>query len=146
MKEDRRARPGLKARRDPKGLLGRGQDDVYWAGSQPDHKLEVTLNGRGDVFVRYLTEDALVGDERADFTTVATYRRDDAFELATRRGEADGMVSKTLPNHGVAVWSSSRPTSVYLAYPGSGLLIEVYDPSARRAERLVVSGDIVPVR
>ena len=37
------------------------------------------------------------------------------------------------------------PTSVYVAYPGSKVQIEVFDPDPARALRLVTSGHIQPV-
>ena len=46
---------------------------------------------------------------------------------------------------GIAFYSKSAPTSVYVAYPGSNVQIEVYDPSAAQAAQLVTSGKIVPV-
>src|SRR6185437_2379152 len=52
---------------------------------------------------------------------------------------------KGVPNGGIAVYSSSQPTNVYVAYPGSNLQIEVFDPSAERAQRLVTSGQVEPV-
>ena len=44
------------------------------------------------------------------------------------------------------IGSRTRPTSVYLAYPGSRVQVEVFDPSAREARRLVASGQVQPVR
>jgi hypothetical protein len=46
----------------------------------------------------------------------------------------------------VAVVDSAHPTSVYLAFSGSDYEIEVFDASAARARRVVVSGGIVPLR
>ena len=46
---------------------------------------------------------------------------------------------------GVAFYSRKAPTSVYLAYPGSDVQVEVYDPWAPGARRLVRSGAVAPV-
>jgi hypothetical protein len=43
---------------------------------------------------------------------------------------------------GVAFYSPSAPTSVYLAYPGTDVQIEVFDPSADQARVLVESGAV----
>ncbi len=120
---------------------------VYWAGMLPGRKLELTENSRGDVFVRYLSAGAPLGDRRPEFTTVATYPlRVGAYDVATGAAKKKGMVSKKARGGGIAVWSRKRPTSVYLAYPTSNQLVEVYDPSAQRAQRLALSGEVKPVR
>ena len=120
---------------------------VYWAGMLPGRKLELTESRGGDVFVRYLAPHAALGDRRPQFTTVATYPlRVDAYEVATGVAKKKGMVSKKFRGSGIAVWSRQRPTSVYLAYPTSNLLVEVYDPSAPQAQRLALSGEVAPVR
>ena len=96
---------------------------VYWAGSMSGRTLELTTTGSG-TFVRYLPQSASVGDsERA--ITVATY---------------------PLQNGGVVVWNVTRPTSVYLAYPGVPQLVEVYAPDPDQARTLAFSGRIRPVR
>ena len=45
-----------------------------------------------------------------------------------------------------AVTNSRLPQIVYLAYPRSDYLIEVYDRAAQRARSLVTSGQVGPVR
>jgi len=120
---------------------------VYWAGTLPGRKLELTENRRGDVFVRYLPAGTPLGDRRPEFTTVATYPlKVGAYDVATGATKKKGMVSKKARGGGIAVWSRQRPTSVYLAYPTSNLLVEVYDPSDKRAQRLALSGEVKPVR
>jgi hypothetical protein len=47
---------------------------------------------------------------------------------------------------GFAFADEKRPTSVYLAFPDLDLQIEVYDPKPGRAQQLVASGQIAPVR
>src|SRR5436309_890777 len=56
---------------------------VYWAGRIPRRKVELTQTASGNVFLRYLTVSARVGDPRPDFLTVGTYPLKDAF-TATR--------------------------------------------------------------
>ena len=43
-----------------------------------------------------------------------------------------------IPGGGVAFQYKNRPTSVYLAYPGSDYQVEVYDPHAGRAGKLLL--------
>src|SRR5215204_6333625 len=102
--------------------------DVYGvlapAGTHP----EVTRGSNGEVWVRYLSPDAKLGDSRADYLTVGTYPRTDAVAAAKAAAEGDRQRSSELPDGGVMLWSVERPESVYAASPGSDLLLEVYSP------------------
>ncbi|HUP99964.1 MAG TPA: hypothetical protein VM093_05830, partial [Aeromicrobium sp.] len=44
---------------------------LYWAGSRPDTKLEVTVTTKNGVFIRYLPQSAHVGAKQK-YLTVAT--------------------------------------------------------------------------
>lgn len=118
---------------------------VYWAGELPGTELELTRTSRNKVFVRYLSGDAAAGDPRPAFATISTYPYDRAYEITAKSGKGKGMVSRNAPDGGIAVWRKSRPTSVYLAYPGSDRLIEAFDPDAKRARTLVLSGRVSPI-
>ena len=54
-------------------------------------------------------------------------------------------VAIALPHGGLAVYDVERPTSVYVAYRRATQQVEVYDPSAREALRLVKTGFVRPV-
>jgi hypothetical protein len=117
---------------------------VYWAGEHPDAIYELTQMADGRVYVRYLTAGAAIGDGRPDFLTVATYPADDALdELREASVERDAIL-EAAPHGGLVVIDETRPTSVYLAYPGSDYQIEVYDPSPERALDLALSGRVKP--
>lgn len=119
---------------------------VYWAGQQEGRSLELTRTTDGRVYVRYLPKDVKPGDRRARFLTVGTYPRATAFAELQRAAKAKGAVSVSLPNRGLMVFSESRPTSVYVGYPGHRYQIEVFHPSGDRARSLVLSGQVKPVR
>jgi hypothetical protein len=119
---------------------------VYWAGLRPHTRLELTRTQEGRVFVRYLPENAPVGDRRPRYTTVGTYPLRDAYAVAVREAQKPAMVKANAPVGGIAVWSKRRATSVYLAYPGADALVEVFDPVVGRAPRLALSGGVGPVR
>jgi hypothetical protein len=119
---------------------------LYWAGAVPGRRLELTKNARGHLFVRYLPADARVGDDRPAFTTVGTYPQEDAYQAAERSARRRGSTRRDAPGGGIAVWTRDSPTSVYLAYPGSDVLVEIYDPDPERARELVLSGEVGPVR
>ncbi len=115
---------------------------VYWAGEISGTKLELTETSRGYVYVRYLPDLAPIGDDKPNYTTVATYPQRGAFAAARRAARRRGNVSRDVPGGGVAVWSRSRPRSVYLAFPEANYLIEVFHPRATEARELALSGQI----
>jgi len=120
--------------------------DVYGIATPAGAKLEVTRGSRGEVWVRYLTGGATVGDKRADFLTIGTYRRGDAFTAAQSAAKGGDQRSADLPGGGIMLWSLERPTSVYVAKPGSDLLVEIYSPDAEQAKALARSGAVAPLR
>lgn len=118
---------------------------VYWAGRQPGSKqLELTRQGKGRITVRY---PARPGADPAQGTlTVGTYRLDDALAAIRRAGRSDTARLYKLQGGGLAVYETSKPTNVYLAYPKQPYQVEVYDPQPGRALRLVRRGRVEPVR
>jgi len=120
-------------------------EPVYWAGEQDGTELELSQPEEGRNYVRYLTDGAEAGDERAEFLTVGTYAQPDAVRALRRQAEEANGVLGTAPGEGVVYFNRDQPTSVYLAYPGVDVQIEVFDPSFTRALQLVNSGQIVPV-
>jgi hypothetical protein len=119
---------------------------IYWAGRQDGAELEVTeTNGGENVFVRYLTDGAEAGAESSEFLTVGTYAFPEAVNALEEKADEPGGVLASAPGDATVFFNRKRPQSIYLAYPGLDLQIEVYDPDARRALELVSSGQIVPV-
>lgn len=117
---------------------------VYWAGPIPARKLELTTTRTG-TFVRYLPLSASVGGSRRAIT-VATYPLRNAFATAATRSKSPQMTSRQTAGGGLVVWSRTRPTSLYVAFPGVPHLVEVYAPDADQARTLALSGRIRPVR
>ena len=56
-----------------------------------------------------------------------------------------GGVQRSAPGGGVVYFNRDVPNSVYLAYPGQEVEIEIFDPDPARAKELATSGAIVPV-
>lgn len=79
----------------------------------PVASLELTEADDRQVYVRYLTPDAVVGDGRPAFATVGTYPFDGAYAEVRKRAGAKGMDSRPAPGGGLATWSTERPTSIY---------------------------------
>jgi hypothetical protein len=118
--------------------------DVYWAGERPPSQIEVTEEPDGNVYLRYLPPDAEAGDSRSGFLTVGTYPIVDPVG-ALRDVAAKEGTSLERSGDAFVLASSSSEGSAYLAYPGSELQIEVYDPGPGQALELVRAGAIRPV-
>jgi hypothetical protein len=119
---------------------------VYWAGEQQGTEVELSEPESGRSYIRYLTDGAEPGDERADFLTVGTYAQEDPIAALREQGKEPGGVIAKAPGEAIVYFNRTQPSSVYLAYPGVEAQIEVYDPNFTRALQLVNSGQIVPVR
>jgi hypothetical protein len=120
------------------------EHDVYWLGPRRSYSYELTETADKSVYVRYLPPGVLPGDPRA-FTVVATYRDRRPLRRLRMLARNRGRIT-SVRGGGRAVISRAKPTSVYLSYPGTDLVIEVFDPSPARARRLAISGRVVPVR
>ena len=118
---------------------------VYWLGEQSGHTYELTQLQNGRIFVRYLPHGVPIGSQKAIFTIVGTYPVPNAFNVQKKLAKKSGELSFAAPHDGLAVFSTTRPTNIYLAYPGSNLQIEVFDPSPQRARNLIITGRVVPV-
>ena len=118
---------------------------VYWVGPRQNRTYELTRTSSGRIFIRYLPPDAELGNRSANYTIVGTYPVENALEVLQELSKQPGEKSAPAPGGGLAVYSTSSPGNVYVAYPGSDVQIEVFDPSAKRALRLVTSGRIAPV-
>ncbi|MGZ4200654.1 MAG: hypothetical protein ACXVRH_01195 [Thermoleophilaceae bacterium] len=120
---------------------------LYWAGARAGFTYELTQASTGNVWVRYLPQGVQLGDPRANFLTVGTYPKANAFQSVTAASKRKGAVSFSVPGGagGLAVQYSDRPNSVYLAFPGKNLLIEVYNPSSSAARTAVKAGQILPL-
>lgn len=130
---------------DLKNLQSSLRHPIYWVGAKSNYTYELTKTNGGNVYVRYLPSGVRVGDSRPDFLTVGTYPQTNAYQNIQTAAKRKGAHESKLPGGGLAVQNASRPTSVYVAYPNSSLLIEVFDPSAKVARSVVRSGQVVPL-
>lgn len=118
---------------------------IYWAGKRAGTGLELSQPDENRTYVRYLTGGAEAGDKRADFLTVGTYRQPNAVANLHRQAKRSGGTIAQAPGNATAYYDRENSQSVYLAYPGAPVEVEVFDPSFKRALRLVESGQIVAV-
>lgn len=126
-------------------LAGSLGHPVYWAGARPAARMELTEEVDGSIYLRYLTGDAELGDPRAEFLTVGTYPVTDAQAALRRTAAKSGSELGRVGAGGVVLVNPAEPRSVYLAYPGADLQLEIYHPAPGRAMSLIRSGAIQPL-
>ena len=127
-----------------KALAGVAGHPIYWAGPESGLTYELSELSDGRIFVRYLPAGVAVADPHA-YQTIGTYPVKNAFAAVTAISQRPGATTLNAPDGGVATVDPKHPTSVYIAFPGSNLEIEVYAPSPETASQLVTSGSIVAV-
>ena len=76
---------------------------------------------------------------------MGTYPKRGAYGIVKKVADNPGSKLHQLSGGAIAVVSGAKPNSVYVAYPGKDLQIEIYDPSPRRALRLALSGRVRPL-
>jgi hypothetical protein len=108
-------------------------------------KLELSVEDDGSAFVRYLPGGVEAGDPRPRFLVVGSYPIRDATAALRRTAEKEGVDVADGPEGAVLVVRPSAPRSVYLAYPGAGVEVEVFSPRKGEARKLVASGAIEAV-
>jgi len=119
---------------------------IYWLGERPNESYELTDSPSGRVYIRYLTDDAEAGDERADFLTVATYPAENGVaEIRKAATEQQGAQLGKTDDGAVLLIDPTSPNNAHLAYPGANLQIEVYSPVPGQALRLASRGAVQPV-
>jgi hypothetical protein len=120
---------------------------AYWVGERPDVQYEVTrISGsRNQVYVRYLPPDA-EAETKDPYLTVGSYRVKDAYGVTQRQAnQPGGSSSFPIDGDGIALPNGADPRSVYVAYPGIDVQIEVYSPDAGESLQLVRSGALTPI-
>ena len=117
---------------------------IYWTGVKPGVSYELTQTPAGRSYVRYLPAGVHAGAS-TPYLTIGTYPLANALAVTKAAARGKGVVTIGIPG-GFAFYKASSPTNVHVAYPGKNVQIEVYDPSAAQAHRIVASGDIAPVR
>jgi hypothetical protein len=117
---------------------------VYWVGPSPRTAYELTRPSDGRIYIRYLPSGSNAGDPKPH-TTVGTYPFRNPITAVRAIAKETGGRTFAVPRGGTAAVDGRHPTSVYVAFPRSNYEIEVFDPSAARARRLVSSGLVAPV-
>lgn len=125
-----------------KAMEGAGYP-VYWAGPRLGVEYEVSRHP-GRTYVRYLPKGEEAGSKKT-FLTIGSYEDRNALAGIRESGQKPGAVLVRIDGGGTAYAESAEATNAYLAFPGVNTQIEVFDPKAGEALRLIRSGAIVPV-
>ena len=126
-------------------LPGSVDHPVYWAGERDDTQYELTVDADGNIFIRYLEPDVEVGSREVASLTVGTYPAQNAYGVLQKSAKQKGALRGETPDGGLVVSNQASANSVYVAYPGSDLQIEVYDPNPQVAFETATSGDVEPI-
>jgi hypothetical protein len=120
---------------------------IYWAGRRAGSTYEVTQASSGRIYVRYLPKGVKVGTPGV-YLTIGTYPVAGALRVTQGLGKRPGYTSLRLRGGVIAAFGKKRATTtnVYVAYPGADYQIEVFDPTAGDALKLVRSGRIAAIR
>lgn len=125
-------------------LAGSKEFPVYWAGRRGNTTYELTQTPDERIYVRYLPPGIEVG-EQSPVLTIATYRLANAYRATQSVADQQGSVRIPVES-GIAFYSRANPRSVYFSRRGSPVQVEIFHPIARRAHRVVASGQLQPVR
>jgi len=117
---------------------------VYWAGAKAGSVYELS-EPSGRVYVRYLPTGTKAGANIAALT-IGTYSVQNAFTATKKIAARPDSVQIPVTGGAIAFYARGAPSSVYLAFPGSNVQIEVYDPVPAEARKLVTSGKIEQIR
>jgi hypothetical protein len=118
---------------------------IYWAGKQSGVTYELTKTADNRVFVRYLPAGTPIGSSKP-YLTIGTYPVSHAFAVTSKVAADSSSDPVDIGKDGVAFSRRKSPESVYLAYRGSNVQIEVYDPTPGRARDLVASRRVTAVK
>lgn len=129
---------------DLKSLAVQAHHDVFWAGARTGVTYELTRGVDGRIFVRYLPSGVAAGSKRP-YLTVGTYPVAGAYATTAAQSRDSAAVALRIRGRGIAFYRPSRPTNVFLAFPGRDVQIEVYDPRPGKARALVTANAIAPV-
>jgi hypothetical protein len=136
----KRTEPVAASASDLASVAGSLKHKLFWAGQKSGFTYELTKAKSGNVWVRYLPNGTQLGDTRANFLTIGTYPKTNAFQSVQAATKRKGAVAVTAPGGCAAVQYTERPSSIFVACPGSNLLIEVFDPSPNTVRAIVTSG------
>ena len=134
-------RPTAASTAELKGVARSLGHPLYWTGPKQGFTYELTRTPTGTVYIRYLPPGVKVGTPDA-YLSVATYPFPGAFDATRALGKQRNMETVAVPGGGIGVIGKAYPNSIHVAFPGSDYQVELFDPSAAEARRIVSSGQV----
>jgi hypothetical protein len=116
---------------------------LYWIGALENRTYELTRAPTG-FYLRYLPEGVDAGDPQPALT-VGTYPMVNAYAVLQDAARRPGATTYDVPPGGIGVINKARPSSAYVAFPGSNFQIEIFAPKSSVAAQLASSGRVRPV-
>lgn len=113
---------------------------VYWLGPRENTEYEYTHRSDGRVYIRYVKPGTTAGSYTR-FLTVGTYPMADAYDVVTKISKLPDA-TKIKVKGGVGAQSDKKPQSIYVAFRGKDLEIEVYSPDEGVAKQEVTDGNL----
>jgi hypothetical protein len=117
---------------------------VFWAGARNGYTYELTT-GEGRQYLRYIPPGTHGSLAHTELLTIGTYNVANAFKAVEAIAKQPGATHFAVPGGGLAAYSQSRPTNVYVAYPGFQVEVEAFSPHAGEAAQLVREGQVEPL-
>jgi hypothetical protein len=105
----------------------------YWVGPRRRVAYEFTDTADRRVYVRYLPSGVAAGSPNP-YLTVASYPLSGAYAVTRAASTRPGTVRFAVGGNGVAFYARSKPTNAYVAFPGTDVQIEVYNPGGSLRE------------
>jgi len=117
---------------------------IYWAGPRKGQELVLKELGAGGVQVLYAPEGTVAAKVSRGSLTIGSYPLPNPRESVEGFAERPGSTSRQASDGRELARSGAAPTSVYFASSDNSVQVEVYDPSAKRAMSLALSGKVEP--
>jgi len=113
----------------------------YWAGPKPGYSYEFRRTVNGYIFVRYLPNGLHAG-AIGDFLDIASYPFTQALNGTKNQAKAAGATVVNGHGGSVIYVDPKRPRTVYMAFPGVNVQIEIFGQSPVEAVTLARSRKI----
>lgn len=109
---------------------------VFWLGERAGQTYELSDASDSRIYVRYLPADAEIGT-KDHHLTVGTYPYKNAYEAVVGMSKQPGANVVRLRD-GIAVSLPAAPESTYVAFKGSDIEIELFNPGAKKPDRATI--------
>lgn len=117
---------------------------VYWLGPRENTEYEYTHRADGRVYIRYVKPGTTAGSYTR-FLTVGTYPMPDAYEVVKKVSKLPDAREIDVKGGIIGAQSEKKPQSVYAAFRGKDLELEVYSPDEGAAVQEVQDGNLQTV-